>query len=83
MENDNTNRGKVWRANKHPQDLKKPDWTGKINWKGEEIDIALWHYPEDKAKGYKECYNIRLQDPRPKQEAPKIDVKLNDDGLPF
>jgi len=48
----------------------QPDMKGKINWKGEEIEIALWVRDGKNGK----FYSAKLSEPYQKTDTPKVDL---------
>ncbi len=84
---DNTNRGAIFKNNRKGDNEKAPDLNGKINWKGEEIEISLWRRTSGKGEQF---YSVALKEPYKKDGGtvftpPKAEgarAKL-DDEVPF
>lgn len=74
---DNLNKGAIFK-NENKKEQKHPDYKGKINWNGKEIEISLW---VAEAKNGNKYFSAKLQEPFVKQTTT---IQTNDDdGLPF
>lgn len=81
---DNTNRGAIFKNNRKGENEKAPDLNGKINWKGEEIEISLWRRTSGKGEQF---YSVALKEPYKKDgqqasSAAKPRVEMSDE-IPF
>jgi len=84
------NTGMIFRNEYKKDNEKAPDFKGKIDWKGETIEIALWNNPpKDGKKGY---FGVKLSEPyvaenNNKQNPGEIEKVINPesdiDSLPF
>ena len=79
MDYDNTNTGVLFK-NKSDNE-KAPNYKGKINVNGQELEIAAW---VRQSKAGKKFLSLKVQEPRQKQE-PKKEQSFEDmpDDLPF
>lgn len=72
---DNLNKGAIFK-NENKKEQKHPDYKGKINWNGQDIEISLW---VAEAKNGNKYFSAKLQEPFVKQTST---IQTNDD-LPF
>lgn len=89
MQYDNTNSGVLFKNNKKDSD-KHPDYTGKIDVNGKELQIAAWI--RDSKNGTK-FMSLKVSEPRdfdqrpaneqPAPQAPSGDAPINLDDIPF
>ena len=79
MEYDNTNTGVMFKNESDNE--KAPNYKGKINVNGQELEIAAWIR---QSKAGKKFLSLKIQEPRQKQEAKK-EQSFDDmpDDLPF
>ena len=79
MDYDNTNTGVLFKNESDNE--KAPNYKGKINVNGQELEIAAW---VRQSKAGKKFLSLKVQEPRPKQE-PKKEQSFEDmpDDLPF
>jgi uncharacterized protein (DUF736 family) len=77
-----TNTGAIFKNDKKQKET-HPDYRGKINVEGKELEIALWL--KESAKGMK-YFSVSISEPyTPEQPAQReqAPIKTNDDDLPF
>lgn len=79
MDYDNTNTGVLFKNESDNE--KAPNYKGKINVNGQELEIAAW---VRQSKAGKKFLSLKVQEPRQKQE-PKKEQSFEDmpDDLPF
>lgn len=79
MEN-KTNTGAIFKNDKKTSE-KHPDYRGKVNVNGKEMEVALW-LKEGKAGKY---FSASFSEPyvAPTEERRPVSDEMEDDGLPF
>ena len=79
MPYDNTDSGVLFRE-KEKKSEKAPDYRGKLNVAGHDFELAGWIKEGKNGK----FLSLKVQEPRPKAEAPKpVRNDEPDDDLPF
>ena len=77
------NKGAIFK-NENKSNEKHPDYRGKINWGGTEIEVSMW---VNKSKEGKSYFSVRLQEPYKKMENTSDKMRNAplelDDDLPF
>ena len=78
---ENVNRGAIFK-NDSKQKETHPDYRGKINWGGVDIEVSMWIKESKEGKKY---FSVSLQGPYKKVEntSDKIARANNNDDLPF
>ena len=78
MEYDNTNTGVMFKNESDNE--KAPNYKGKINVNGQELEIAAWIR---QSKAGKKFLSLKVQEPRQKSEPKKESFEDLPDDLPF
>jgi uncharacterized protein (DUF736 family) len=77
------NKGAIFK-NENKSNEKHPDYRGKINWGGTEIEVSMW---VNKSKEGKSYFSVSLQEPYKKMENSSDKMRNAplelDDDLPF
>ncbi len=77
------NKGAIFK-NENKTNEKHPDYRGKINWGGTEIEVSMW---VNKSKEGKSYFSVSLQEPYKKMENTSDKMRNAplelDDDLPF
>jgi hypothetical protein len=77
------NKGAIFK-NENKSNDKHPDYRGKINWGGIEIEVSMW---VNKSKEGKSYFSVSLQEPYKKMENTSDKMRNAplelDDDLPF
>jgi uncharacterized protein (DUF736 family) len=77
------NKGAIFK-NENKSNEKHPDYRGKINWGGTEIEVSMW---VNKSKEGKSYFSVSLQEPYKKMENTSDKMRNAplelDDDLPF
>lgn len=77
------NKGAIFK-NENKTNEKHPDYRGKINWGGIEIEVSMW---VNKSKEGKSYFSVSLQEPYKKMENSSDKMRNAplelDDDLPF
>ena len=79
---DNLNRGAIFK-NDSKQKETHPDYRGKINWGGTEIEVSMWVKKSKEGKSY---FSVSLQEPYKKMENTSdkiIKAQELENDLPF
>lgn len=77
---DNTNTGAIFK-NDNKKAENHPDYRGKVNVNGKEMEIALWLKTSAKGTSY---FSASFSEPYVKTDEPQIKVmEINKDDLPF
>jgi len=77
------NKGAIFK-NENKSNEKHPDYRGKINWGGTDIEVSMW---VNKSKEGKSYFSVSLQEPYKKMENSSDKMRNAplqiDDDLPF
>lgn len=77
------NKGAIFK-NENKTNEKHPDYRGKINWGGTEIEVSMWINKSKEGKSY---FSVSLQEPYKKMENSSDKMRNAplelDDDLPF
>ena len=77
------NKGAIFK-NENKSNEKHPDYRGKINWGGTDIEVSMW---VNKSKEGKSYFSVSLQEPYKKMENTSDKMRNAplelDDDLPF
>ena len=78
---ENVNRGAIFKNDSKQKDT-HPDYRGKINWGGVDIEVSMWIKESKEGKKY---FSVSLQEPYKKVEntSDKIAQANKNDDLPF
>lgn len=81
---ENVNRGAIFK-NDSKQKETHPDYRGKINWGGVDIEVSMWIKESKEGKKY---FSVSLQEPYKKVEntsdkIARANNNVEDSGLPF
>lgn len=80
MEQQKINTGAIFK-NEKKTEQKHPDYRGKINADGKEMEIALWLKESQKGIKY---FSVSLSEPyKPSEQSNPINTNVEDDDLPF
>lgn len=72
------NSGAIFKNNKKEKET-QPDYNGTINWKGEDISVAMWIKKSKLGTSY---FSVALKEPYKKETAIKPNNSFNND-MPF